>query len=119
MKVAQAIAAADALCPNPYDADSKVDWLHDLDGLIYAQIISTHEDAGAAPGAYDHNADLIVADPYCTIYADYLTAMIHMYNGEYEAYTNAMMRYNATYTAFSNMYNRTHTPKRAIVKTGG
>jgi len=44
MTVNEAIMQVDALKPNMYPASRKVEWLNQLDGMLYQDVILTHED---------------------------------------------------------------------------
>ena len=44
MTIAQAIETVNTLKPNQYSDSQKVAWLSQLDGKIFAELISTHVD---------------------------------------------------------------------------
>ncbi|MDO5112175.1 MAG: hypothetical protein Q4E65_07705 [Clostridia bacterium] len=113
MTAAQAIALCDALQPNDYAEAIKLSWLTTLEASLYQEIIAWHADAPARPAACAPDTVLQAGEPYSSLYADYLAAMMHMQDGEYERYTNAMLRYNSAYCAFAGYYNRTHAPAKA------
>ncbi len=113
MTAAQAVALCDALQPNDYPEAQKLHWLTRLEAALYQEVAAWHENPPQAPGACAPDTVLFAPEPYCGLYADYLAAMLHMQDGEYERYTNAMLRYNSAYCAFANHYNRTHAPARA------
>ena len=110
MKAIEAIALTDALLPNAYDESIKLRWLGDLDGMILRDVCAWHEDVPGAQSLYSCDSELIAKPPYTGMYADYLAAMIHMHDAEYERYTNAMIRFNSAYAAFAADYNRGHKP---------
>ena len=110
MTALEAIALTDALLPNAYDTACKLRWLSELDGMIFRELLSWHEDAPEAPGTLREEDTLLVGAPYHGLYADYLAAMIHMHDAEFERYSNAMLRYNSAYAAFACDYNRNHMP---------
>ena len=43
MKIREAIETVDRLLPNQYETPDKVRWLSELDGIVYRDIICTHE----------------------------------------------------------------------------
>lgn len=112
MTALAAISLANALYPNAYEPALKLKWLTTLEASLYRDVLSWHADAPEAPLACTDDTALIAQEPYGTLYVDYLAAMMSMLDGEYERYTNAMLRYNAAYCAFANHYNRTHMPAR-------
>ncbi len=112
MRALEAIALLDALLPNSYEQELKLRWLSELDGMIYRELLSWYEGAPEkAPGALGEEDELLVASPYDGLYADYMAAMIHLHDAEFERYANAMLRYNSAYSAFAADYNRKHMPR--------
>lgn len=110
MRAIDAVSLCDELLPNAYSQEIKLQWLSELDGMIYRELIVWHEGAGEAPEAYSEQSELLVGAPYTGLYADYIAAMIHMRDAEFERYTNAMLRFNSAYSSFADAYNRAHKP---------
>lgn len=115
MTIIEAINLVDALKPNEYSQPEKIQWLSTLDGIIFDEIIKTHEGAeGKEFNGYTEDTqldtELIVPDPYADVYRFWLESCIHHANEEYAKYNNAKMAYNTAYITFSNYYNRTHMP---------
>lgn len=115
MTIIGAITRVDAVKPNTYSQMDKVKWLSELDGIIKAEIIDTHEGGENALFAgyteyTDLNTKLLVPAPYDEVYIRYLEMQIDYANNEYGKYNNSMMMYNSAYTAFEKYYNRTHMP---------
>lgn len=115
MTIIEAITRVDAVKPNTYSQMDKVKWLSELDGIIKAEIIDTHEGGENVPFAgyteyTDLNTKLLVPAPYDEVYIRYLEMQIDYANNEYGKYNNSMMMYNSAYTAFEKYYNRTHMP---------
>ncbi len=115
MKVIEAINKADALNPNSYSTETKIEWLSNLDTAIFMNIISTHEEAAISEfNGYDTNsndAELLVPSPYDSIYIYWLQVKIEYWNQEIKKHNNAMVMYNTAYSEFERYYNRTHLPK--------
>ena len=115
MTILEAINCVDSLKPNNYSHTDKVRWLSTLDGIIYDEIIKTHEGAEEVTfSGYNEDTpvdtELIVPSPYDDVYIHYLESCIHHANEEYAKYNNAKTAYNTAYITFSNYYNRTHLP---------
>lgn len=127
MQIDEIIARVDSLEPNQYDKETKLSWLSQLDGKIFAEIILTHEDISAR--VLDHccidddsglffyfpyesgDEEPIAGPPYGEdMYCYYLEAMIALHNMETSKYNQQMLAYNNAYTEFANWYNRTHRP---------
>lgn len=101
--------------PNAYTRQEKMAWVNELDGMVKAKIIDTHED-----GEYisfdeytddDGDAELLVPAPFDSIYLYWLEAKIDYANAEYGKYNNSMGMYNTMWSEYSRWYNRQHLPK--------
>lgn len=115
MTIIGAITRVDTVKPNTYSQIDKVKWLSELDGIIKAEIIDTHEGGeNVAFSGYTEYTDLdtklLVPAPYDEVYIRYLEMQIDYANNEYGKYNNSMMMYNSAYTAFEKYYNRNHMP---------
>ena len=121
MNIIECLNKIDALKPNTYDRVDKIRWLSNLDGMIYNNIITTHEGAeGVEFKGYDIDTpietELIVPAPYDDVYVKWLEAQIHYSNGETGRYNNALIVFNDAYSSFERYYNRTHMPKGTSLK---
>lgn len=114
MKIIEAINRIDAIKPNNYTQDEKIEWLSRLDWAIKREIIDTHEGADAVIfSGYDSsslNTELIAPAPYDEVYLRWLEAQIDYANGEFGKYNNSNHMYETVYTAFESWYNRNHVP---------
>lgn len=115
MTIIEAITRVDTVKPNTYSQTEKIKWLSELDGIIKAEIIDTHEGGeNVAFSGYtaetDLNTKLLVPAPYDEVYIRYLEMQIDYANNEYGKYNNSMVMYNSVYTAFEKHYNRDHMP---------
>lgn len=117
MTLQEAIRKVDAIEPNQYGDDIKIDWLSGLDSRIWREVFLTHE--GIEPGTeftgYDDSTDqqqeLLVGAPDDEgIYINYLQAKIHEANHEIGKYNQAITFYNDAYLNFWHYYNSTHMP---------
>lgn len=115
MTIQEAIATVDKLKPNQYDAQTKINWLSKLDGMIFKEVIMTHvHHCHQHFEGYEHAAEdteLLVPYPYDEdVYNYFLQSMIDKENGEMAKYNQSATLYNNAYKAFCNWYNRTHRP---------
>lgn len=115
MTIIGAITRVDTVKPNTYSQTEKIKWLSELDGIIKAEIIDTHEGGeGVTFTGYTEDTDLttelLVPAPYDEVYIRYLEMQIDYANNEYGKYNNSMVMYNSVYTAFEKFYNRDHMP---------
>ena len=115
MKIIDAISKVDALKPNVYSQNDKVEWLSALDGMIKRNVIDSHEGWEEVTfDGYDEetamDTELLVGAPFDEIYVVWLESKIDYTNAEYIRYNNSITRFNDTYQNFQNDYNRTHMP---------
>lgn len=115
MTLNDAIERVDALKPNNYSDDEKVQWLSDLDLMIHKEVILTHkhdEESESFEGytMEDLNKPLIVTAPYDKLYISYLSSKIDYFNCEYGKYNNSVTMFRADYSEFCSYYNRNVMP---------
>ena len=114
MTLEEAIAKIDDLRPNKYKHPQKIDWLSELDGKIYNEIISHYEsDVEWEPYSEqtDSSIELLVGEPYSNIYEYWLASKIDWWNGEMSRYNNDMIQFNTLYQEFGNYWNKNHKHK--------
>lgn len=117
MTIAEVISRVDALKPNSYTPEDKVEWLSNLDARVKSQIIDAHERHGCPvcffgyDSELDMDTDLLVPAPYDEMYLRWLEAMIDYHNSEDARYNNAIMLFNNAYEGYKKHYTRTHMPK--------
>lgn len=104
MKIREAIETVDRLLPNQYETPDKVRWLSELDGIVYRDIICTHE--------HEKEPELLIPWPYDEIYRWYLGMKICDANGETTKYANEAAKYNSYYQGYFNAYNQAYMPKQ-------
>lgn len=115
MTIAEVISKVDALKPNTYSPEDKVDWLSTLDARVKSQIIDAHEsDEPIYFYGYDSVGDmdteLLVPAPYDEMYLRWLEAMIDYHNSEDGHYNNSITLFNNAYEGYKKHYTRTHMP---------
>lgn len=119
MTVQQAIAEADHLKPNMYEAVDKIRWLSRLEARIFQEIICTHtfnvdeteitEFTPLTPD--DGEKELFAGEPYDELYVRWLEAQIDYNNMEFDAFNNSNAVFESVYGAFRNAYHRSHMPR--------
>lgn len=117
MKIKTAIDRVYAVRPDSFSIEEKVEWLNQLDGQIYQEVILTHENpSNIAFSKYDPSdleRELLIPFPYDKIYLSYLKVMIEESYGETEAYNNALYLFNENKKDFKAYWNRTYRPIRS------
>ena len=117
MTIIEAINGIDALKPNKYTQDQKIEWLKRLDGQIKEQVIDTHE-GGEDVTIADYTTaplttQLLISAPYDEIYINYLAMKMDFAAGDFRKYNNNAVLYNESLSEYRKWYNRTHMPKGA------
>ena len=115
MRISEAISKVDALKPNTYTPEDKIDWLSTLDHRVKSQIIDTHVCKEPIyfygyDGIADQETELLVPPPYDEMYLRWLEAMIDYHNSDDDRYNNAIMLFNNAYEGYKKHYTRTHMP---------
>ena len=115
MKIAEAISKVDALKPNTYTSEDKIEWLSTLDAKVKSQIIDAHECDDPIffygyDSVCDQETELLVPAPYDEMYLRWLEAMIDYHNSEDSHYNNAIILFNNAYEGYKKHYTRTHMP---------
>ena len=115
MTIAEVISKVDALKPNTYSMEDKIEWLSTLDARVKTQIIDAHE--GNAPVFFygydstsDQNTELLVPSPFDEMYLRWLEAMIDYHNSDDDRYNNAIILFNNAYEGYNKHYTRTQMP---------
>lgn len=116
MTAGEAIAAADALRPNQYTTEQKLQWLQLLDGQIRLELFESHEGAAetAAGGEYTGDTELLAPQPYGgELYTAYLFSRIDLANAEIQKYNQSAALVSAAWRQLADRYNREHKPLAA------
>ncbi len=114
MTIQNVIARVDELEPNQYSEQMKMDWLTELDGKIWEEVIRTHEDPPRESFEPYSSAtsELLVGFPYAAdLYCWFLQARIAAENAEAAKYMQMGAMYNDALQNWTDWYNRTHRPK--------
>ena len=115
MTIQEAIDRVDMIKPNQFSFDQKLAWLSELDGLVFKELILTHENA-VDPDYIGYDAatptdtQLLVPFPYTDVYFFYLCSQIDLGNAEIAKYNNSKTLYNNAYQTLVDYWNRTHMP---------
>lgn len=133
MTIQEALDRVDLLKPNKVETEAKIAWLSKLDGIVWREIILTHEcppdmvdqtadddtQQGDGFAGYDMTTDpgteLLVKAPYDEdLYFFYLAGQVDIVNMETQKYANDHALFNAAYNTFQNAYNRKYMPLQKV-----
>lgn len=97
---------------NAFDQEEKFQWLRELEGMVKRQVM---QDTEGVMLEYPDDLDspLLVEQPWDSVYALYLEAMIDFHNKEYTSYNNTILLFNTKFEDYKKAYIRAHRPKRA------
>lgn len=101
------IERVDKVRPNPYDEETKLGWISELDGMVKRLVFQEGE---AEPYSFpaDMDKELLIEFPYDGLYAEYIEAKIDFYNREYGNYNNSAMMFESRLSEYKKAYIREH-----------
>lgn len=113
MTIEQLFVSVDEQKPNAYDDQIKLEWLNDIEGKVYRDVVEHHiRPEGLREyskfTSLDMSAELCVPDPYTNVYKYYLYSMIDFHNGEGDRYQNSAIMFNNAFQEFANYWCRTY-----------
>ena len=119
MTIQAAIDMIDTLKPNTVPLTQKVAWLSDLDGMIWREVISTHE---GAPNirfeGYDQDTptsvELLAPEPYTDVYKHWISTKIDIITRENAEYAKDAVLFNNAWQTLCDAWNRKHMPTTAV-----
>ena len=116
MTLDKAIALCDQRRPNQYSREDKVEWLSNLDGRIFQDVLATHE--GELPDFSGYDADtpgdteLLAKYPHDELYMLYLFAMVDFHNNDLQRYNASAAMYGQAYMEYQAWYTRNYMPRQ-------
>ena len=114
MKLSNVIMLADLLTPNAVPVELKVHYLNEVEGMVATEALLLSTADVPVYTADDLDAEMLVKPPHDKLYVDYLAAMLHFANGEYDKYANVLERFNASYREFHRFVFNTMHPADGI-----
>jgi hypothetical protein len=114
LTVQEAIERAnDMRAGNSAPEEMKIRWLSELDGVIYNDVILTHEVEAKGFADYtDVTEELIAEKPYDVLYVYWLMAQIDLKASELNKYNNSLALFNGAMRDYKAWFNRTHMPQK-------
>ena len=116
MNIQEALDMADGMKPNMLLRQIKINFLQELDQKIYTEILMTHEHSPEEEvmPAYDEDTDagteLLVPDPYSSLYPFWIMSRIDILNQEIDKYNNDRALFENAYSEMQDWWNRTRMP---------
>lgn len=121
MNIQEALDMADQMKPNMMNRKVKIQFLQELDQLIYAEILlkHVHRPEEEVMPKYDEDTpegtELLVPDPYGTeMYMYWIMSKIDLLNLEMDKYNNDRALFEHNYEMMSDWWTRTHMPLQAM-----
>lgn len=127
MTIQEVITQCDELKPNQYDYEQKINWLDEIEGKIWKEIMEQRvpdvdENGNPVKVFHGYHIDTdagteLLADMYSELYLYYLMAKIDFFNGETQRYNVDSSMFNEAYMGFADYYYRAHaSAKGAVMK---
>lgn len=116
MNIQEALDLADGMKPNMMTRQTKIHFLQEIDQKIYTEILLTHEhdEEEEVMPEYDTETDdgteLIVPDPYSSLYPFWIMSRIDLLNQELDKYNNDRALFENAYNEMHDWWNRTKMP---------
>lgn len=116
MNIQEALDLADGMKPNMMTRQTKIGFLQEIDQKIYHEILLTHEHEAEEEvlPEYDEDTDdgteLLVPDPYSSLYPFWLMSRIDLLNQELDKYNNDRALFENAYNEMHDWWNRTKMP---------
>ncbi len=116
MNIQEALDLADGMKPNMMTRQTKIGFLQEIDQKIYTEILLTHEHTAEEEvlPEYDEDTDdgteLLVQDPYSSLYPFWLMSRIDILNQELDKYNNDRVLFENAYSEMQDWWNRTKMP---------
>lgn len=116
MTIQAAIDLIDSLKPNMFEDQQKIAWLSELDGMIWREVIKTHEGypVGIDFTGYDQDTEmdtvLLAPPPYSDVYKHWLASRMDIANRDNNEYAKDMVLFNSAWQTFCDYWNRNYMP---------
>ena len=111
MTIAKVLAAADAVKPNAFSEEVKLQWINEAEGMVQTDVLlRAIDDVVTYEWPTDENTELLVKPPHDKLYLAYLIAMIDFTNGEYNKYANTVAMFNTHLSEYAAWFQRTYRP---------
>lgn len=116
MNIQEALDMADQMKPNMMSRQTKIGFLQEIDQKIYTEILLTHEheEEEEVLPEYDTDTDdgteLLVPDPYSSLYPFWIMSRIDLLNQELDKFNNDRALFENAYNEMHDWWNRTKMP---------
>lgn len=110
MTAGQMLGRVDALLPNQYGREEKMQWLAQAEGFVLRE---AEQVTGALPQVTEEYV-LTAEAPYDELYRHYVEAQIHYCNGEIARYNSAAANWNNGLLTYRDYVCRTTAPERGV-----
>lgn len=111
MKIRNVIRYVDAIKPNAFGDEVKVQWINEAEGYVQTDVMMLALSDVVQYDPEQHmDAELLVKPPHDKLYAVYLCAMVDFANGEYDKYANTMQMYNEFLGEYIKWYTMNFRP---------
>ena len=110
MKVAELFEYVDEILENPFSNKVKLRWLNQVEAELQVDVLLMAADGIVQYTEADTNAELIVPEPYCQLYEEYLFWRICLAQQEAELANNYAATFNRIYNEYVRFVAQTINP---------
>ena len=116
MNIQKALDLADQMKPNMMSRQNKIQFLQELDQMIYEELLLTHAHTAEEEvlPEYDNDTDdgteLLAPDRFGMVYVYWIMTRIDQLNQEEEKESNDRARFDNKYEEMSDWWTRTKRP---------
>lgn len=105
MKANKVIERLDAIRPNSYSEEQKLEWINNLEEMVQRLVMQSNE-IKSLSYPEDMDKELLITAPFDNLYGLYLESMIDYYNREYGYYNNSALMFETRFTEYKKAYIR-------------
>ena len=116
MTIQRALDLADQMKPNMMQDETKIQFLSELEGIIFDELLMQHEHLleEERNRIYDADTDrgteMLAPAPYDMVYVYWLMGKIDLQNMEIDKYNNDTALFNTAYETLSDWWTRNKMP---------
>jgi len=112
MKANKVIERLDAIRPNSYSEEQKLEWINNLEEMVQMQVMEIPV-IRSLSYPEDMDTELFITAPFDNLYGLYLESMIDYYNREYGNYNNSALMFETRFDEYKKAYIRGDLNRKA------
>ncbi len=110
MIISDLFNSIDAIKPNSFPVAAKLQWLNEVEGLVWTEVMLLAPDEYRVYTEEDLNKELLAKAPHDDLYWPYLAGLIDFANGDYDRFQNSVQLYNERLRRYKRWFTDTYRP---------